>query len=134
MKKIVYLLVLFTGIANAQVVNIPDANFKAKLLAADVTNQIAYGNGGYMKIDANNDGQIQETEVSSVDSLNVNTSNIIDLNGISSFTTLKNSDLGQGVPFIAFAIFNSHDHSFGVFRSVFTARHLNNFLKIILRI
>ena len=89
MKKLVLLLLLFTGMVNAQIINIPDANFKAKLLAADVTNHIAYGNGGYMKIDANNDGQIQETEVSSVDSLNVNTSNIIDLNGISSFTTLK---------------------------------------------
>ncbi len=89
MKKLLYLLLLISAIANAQIVNIPDVNFKAKLLAADVTNHIAYGNGGYMKIDANNDGQIQETEVSAVDSLNVNAASIIDMTGISSFTNLK---------------------------------------------
>ncbi len=89
MKKLTYLLLLVLTGANAQIVNIPDTNFKAKLLAADVINHIAYGNGGYMKIDTNNDGQIQQTEVSLIDSLNVNAAGIIDMTGISDFVNLK---------------------------------------------
>ena len=56
MKKLLYILVLITGVANAQIVTIPDANFRAKLLTSDTSNTVAYGNGGYMKIDANDDG------------------------------------------------------------------------------
>ena len=36
MKKLLLLLLLFTGIANAQIVNIPDANFKARLIALGI--------------------------------------------------------------------------------------------------
>lgn len=92
MKNLFYITLLFTAFANAQIVPIPDANFKAKLLSADVTNQIAYGNGGYMKIDVNEDGEIQELEAQAVDSLNVYNSNIIDLIGITSFNNLKKLD------------------------------------------
>ena len=43
MKKFyTFLVLVFTVIfGNAQIVNIPDVNFKAKLLAADVSNGIA---------------------------------------------------------------------------------------------
>ncbi len=92
MRKLILLLLLFTGIANAQIVNIPDANFKAKLLAADVTNQIAYGNGGYIKIDSNNNGDIEVSEAVVLDSLNVDSSNINNLTGVSSFVNLKKID------------------------------------------
>ena len=88
MKKLFYILILITGMTNAQIVNIPDVNFKAKLLAADVSNDTAYGNGGYIKIDANNDGEIQVLEAQSIDSLNVNFSEIYDLTGVSSFNNL----------------------------------------------
>ena len=41
MKKLYTLLFLVYGfIANAQIVNIPDANFKAKLLSANASNQV----------------------------------------------------------------------------------------------
>lgn len=40
MKHFLFIL-LFASISNAQIVNIPDANFKAKLLAADTSNTIA---------------------------------------------------------------------------------------------
>ncbi|MFN7675690.1 T9SS type A sorting domain-containing protein [Flavobacterium sp.] len=89
MKKLFYILILITGMTNAQIVNIPDANFKAKLLAADVSNDTAYGNGGYIKIDANNDGEIQVLEAQSIDSLDVHFSGIYDLTGVSSFNNLK---------------------------------------------
>lgn len=43
MRKITLLLLLFAGMANAQIVNIPDANFKTVLLSANATNNIAQG-------------------------------------------------------------------------------------------
>lgn len=89
MKKIFLLLLFISTIAQAQIVNIPDANFKAKLLSANMSNQIAYGAGGYLKIDANEDGQIQISEAIVVDSLNIEASNIVDLTGIESFNNLK---------------------------------------------
>lgn len=70
-------------------ITIPDANFKAKLLAADSTNLTAKDlNGLYFKIDANNDAEIQETEAAQVSYLDVKISNIASLEGISSFTNL----------------------------------------------
>lgn len=70
-------------------ITIPDANFKAKLLAADSSNFIAKDlNGQYFKIDANNDAEIQETEAAQVSYLDVKVSSIASLEGISSFTNL----------------------------------------------
>ena len=91
MKKLVYLLILISGICNAQIVNIPDANFKAKLLESDPTNTIAYafGNGGYIKIDANDDGEIQLSEVSIITTLKITDSQVSDLTGIENFINLK---------------------------------------------
>ena len=74
----------------AQILNIPDPNFKAKLLAADTNNTIAHAiGGGYMRVDFNNDGEIQLSEATFIDSLNVNNANIADLTGILSFNNLK---------------------------------------------
>ena len=75
MKKLFYILLLITGLANAQVVNIPDANFKAKLIEQGV--------------DINSDGQIQESEALAADGLNVSNSNISDLTGIEAFTNIQ---------------------------------------------
>ncbi len=71
------------------IVNIPDANFKAKLLSALPTNTVAYSNGLAVKIDFNNDNEIQFSEAIAIDSLDVKLSNIIDLEGINSFLNLK---------------------------------------------
>ena len=89
MKNIFLLLLLFTGIVKAQIVDIPDANFKAKLLEANTSNSIAYSNGFPIQIDANNDGEIENSEAVVVDSLGVSSSNISSLIGISNFTNLK---------------------------------------------
>lgn len=94
MRKIL-LLLLISNWAQAQIVNIPDTNFKNKLLAANSANSIA-GNlatypttGNYCVIDTNGDGQIQLTEAQAITMLNVSYSNISSLQGIESFTNLK---------------------------------------------
>lgn len=61
MKKLLLVLLLFTGMVKAQIVNIPDANFKAKLLSASPTTQLAKNfSDQWIKIDANNDLEIQQ--------------------------------------------------------------------------
>jgi hypothetical protein len=93
MKKIYFLLLVIclSTVANAQIINFPDANFKARLLEASSNNEIARDLTGnnYFKIDANNNGEIDIDEASKVGSLNLNFSNITSLEGISSFVNLK---------------------------------------------
>lgn len=74
------------------VIYFPDYNFKAKLLSSSPTNQVAYSGTGYLKIDANNDNEIQFTEAAVIDSLNVGNANIIDVTGINGFSNLKKFD------------------------------------------
>lgn len=89
MKKYTLLLILFAGMVNAQIINIPDANFKAKLLASDTNNTIANSPFGYIKIDFNNDGEIQVDEAQFVDALDLNNANISNLSGIEGFPNLE---------------------------------------------
>lgn len=93
MKKayIFLVIVVFGFIGNAQIVNIPDANFKAKLLLADHSplNAFVFGfDQQAFKLDVNNDGEIQVSEAQLVIQLNISHSNITDLTGIESFTNL----------------------------------------------
>ena len=82
-------MTVFIGlVGEAQIVTIPDANFKARLLAASPSNTIASDFNGYIKIDANNDGEIQVSEAQAVYHLDVSNSNIGDLTGIASFTSI----------------------------------------------
>lgn len=74
------------------VINFPDSNFKAKLLSSSPTNQVAYSGSGYVKIDTNNDNEIQFTEAAVIDSLNVGYANIVDVTGINGFSNLKRFD------------------------------------------
>ncbi|MEX2595493.1 MAG: T9SS type A sorting domain-containing protein [Salibacteraceae bacterium] len=95
MKKILYLLFFVCAFTQAQNVNIPDANFKSRLLQANTGNNIAKNiNGNYMKIDANGDNQIQVSEAMAVYELNVSGSSsspdIMDLTGVGSFANLTN--------------------------------------------
>jgi len=75
MKRLLYLLCFITITSQAQIVNIPDANFKAALIDRNV--------------DINSDGEIQESEALAVTDLFVANSNISDLTGISSFINLS---------------------------------------------
>ena len=89
MKNIYTLLiVLFTfTFSNAQIVDIPDVNFKNALLFEDVAD--LNGNGSIDgDVDTNNDGQIQESEAASVYRLYINDFDISSLVGIESFTQM----------------------------------------------
>ncbi len=65
-KKTTLLLLLFTSFLQAQIVNIPDPVFKAKLLSADATNNIASDFFGANKIDTNNNGEIEVSEAANI--------------------------------------------------------------------
>lgn len=90
MKKIILLLLLTFGFANAQIINIPDANFKAELLAASPTMQKALNfSDQWIKIDANDDGEIQETEAQQVKLLALSEFLIFNVTGIDGFSNLE---------------------------------------------
>lgn len=98
MKKYYFLIVgfLFFGVASSQIVNIPDANFKTKLLLANPSNDTAINLAGMkIKIDANSDGEIQESEAALVWQLNLRESNISLLTGIDSFISLSVLDCSK---------------------------------------
>ncbi|KAB1155049.1 T9SS type A sorting domain-containing protein [Flavobacterium luteum] len=91
MRKVYFLVVglfFFSGV-KAQIVNIPDANFKEALLLSDSGGQIARDlSEKYFKIDANNDGEIQISEAENVWALNIRMLDIKSVEGISSFINL----------------------------------------------
>jgi Leucine-rich repeat (LRR) protein len=92
MKKIYFLVLafcFFNGLS-AQVINFPDAKFKAKLLNADVTNNIAKdANGISIKIDANNNGEVEVNEINGVIKLKIDNSQLTSLVGIQNFNNLQ---------------------------------------------
>src|SRR6476620_979151 len=91
MKKLYFLLLLVSSIvARAQVINFPDANFKAKLLQPNVA--FDFGMENPITIDANGDGEIEVGEVAAVSFLNVSNANISSRMGISYFTNLARLD------------------------------------------
>lgn len=71
--KLFFLFLLLSSLAvNAQIINIPDANFKAKLLSSSPSNTIAKNlSGNYFAIDANGDGEIQQSEAEQVGELEI---------------------------------------------------------------
>jgi len=88
MRKIICFLLLSLGL-QAQIVSIPDANFKAKLLASSPSNFTAKNlSGHYFKIDSNSDNEIQLSEALQVYSIQVENSSISSLEGIQYFTNL----------------------------------------------
>ncbi|HCN49245.1 MAG TPA: hypothetical protein DIT10_09140 [Chryseobacterium sp.] len=96
----------------AQIVNIPDANFKSKLLESSANNQIAQNlSGSYFAIDANNDGEIQVSEALQVGELKMiypNTFAMIQsYDGILSFANIKSLTIDYAnVPSDPFVISN----------------------------
>ncbi len=95
-ERTVRSFVLRVEAGDEDIVVIPDANFKAKLLAADVTNSIAQNSTFQnMKIDVNNDGEIQISEARAVRTLTVTNSNISDLTGLNSFIFLTDFIAGN---------------------------------------
>lgn len=78
-----------SGFVNAQIVNIPDANLKSKLLQASPTYYIAKNlSGNFFTIDANADGEIQISEALQVSYLYLREMNISNTTGIESFSNV----------------------------------------------
>lgn len=89
MKKYYFLLLFFTTVIQAQIVSIPDANFKAKLLESLPTNYIAKNlAGNYFQIDANGDNAIQVSEAQNVAELDISFANISNATGIEAFSNV----------------------------------------------
>ena len=97
MRKIYVLLIavfIFSGL-KAQVINFPDANFKAKLLSADSVNEIAYVGdfpSASVAIDTNQDGEIEVSEALAIKRLYLGNSGIEDMTGILAFSNLTRLD------------------------------------------
>ncbi|MGV9004415.1 leucine-rich repeat domain-containing protein [Flavobacterium sp.] len=94
MKNVSLLLLLINAFCNAQIITIPDANFKARLLAANATNGIAclgVTSSGCLPgvIDINGNGEIEVSEAENVAVLFVSNPNIVNLTGIEYFTNLE---------------------------------------------
>ena len=98
MKKIYFLVLafcFFNGL-NAQVIDFPDVKFKEHLLSS------TYGGTAYdkdynqVKIDANNDGNIEMSEVSKVTRLAFNSSQFLSMEGISNFKNLEFLTITEG--------------------------------------
>lgn len=102
MKTKLFLLLFFSMFMlglQAQSISIPDANFKAKLLSSSSNNTVAKDlSGNYFKIDANDDGEIQQIEANQVGALEIiypdpygsnNINPIQNYQGILSFVNVK---------------------------------------------
>lgn len=93
MKKLyIFLTFLAFHFSFSQIVNIPDANLKALLLSFSPTNGGALDiNNNSIKIDTNNDGEIQVSEAQQVNALmlQLNNTNITNLDGLNEFPMLK---------------------------------------------
>ncbi|GEN70459.1 DUF7619 domain-containing protein [Chryseobacterium lathyri] len=102
MKKL-YFFVLFLAHLSviAQIVNIPDPQFKAKLLSGTATNHITQNlAGNWIPMDLNNDGEIQVSEAANIRNINIYSSNgnsfpISSIEGIKSFTNLEYLDVSD---------------------------------------
>lgn len=91
MKKIFFLLMFIYWNGFSQIINFPDPVFKAVLLQSTTTNLIAGG----VKIDANDDGEIEISEVYPVYTLELYSRNITDITGIEYFVNLMYCNLSS---------------------------------------
>ncbi len=90
MKNLFFsLMLLFCGLfVQAQIVNIPDANFKNALINSRCVDT-NFDHVGDTDADTNDDGQIQVSEAAAVSWLIVDHRNISDLTGIQAFSNLN---------------------------------------------
>lgn len=99
MKKLYFLFFLTIGfLANAQIINFPDIEFKNKLLSANPTVSIAKDiNSNNIKIDSNNNNEIEVAEALAVYYLDINNvglnptlnNYITNLSGLENFLNLE---------------------------------------------
>ncbi|KMQ60255.1 hypothetical protein ACM46_18780 [Chryseobacterium angstadtii] len=122
-----YFFVLFLAQlpVTAQIVNIPDPQFKALLLSGNTSNHVTQNMANsWTNIDTNNDGEIQLSEAANIKSINIysyTSGTFIQLSsivGIKSFTNLQNLDISDtqnllsvdvsGMPALRSATFNNN--------------------------
>jgi Leucine-rich repeat (LRR) protein len=84
MKKIVLFLLLCSLTTQGQIINIPDANFKAVLL-----NTLNVATSNNLPLDSNNNGEIEQNEALFVTNIGIVESNVTNVTGIEYFTNLK---------------------------------------------
>lgn len=84
-------LLVIPFFATAQVIHFPDVNFKNALLGSDPSNPNNVAMIDYVPIiiDANQNGEIEQSEVAQITTLMINDLNIVSLDGIQYFTNLK---------------------------------------------
>ena len=86
--------------------NIPDANFKAYLLSANASNNIARNTlGNFVAIDSNGDGEIQYTEASVITGLYIDGAAIVSITGIEAFINLTDLGCYANIPTIDASMF-----------------------------
>jgi ABC-type Na+ efflux pump permease subunit len=89
MKKFYFLLLaffIFSGV-NAQIIEFKSPTFKERLLIANTDNDIAKDLlGNSIKIDENNDKEIQLEEALKISALDLKSTPIYDISGIEFFT------------------------------------------------
>ena len=92
MKKIYFLLfaLFLSTVVNAQIIEFKSEAFKARLLIANTDNDIAKDLlGNFIKIDENNDKEIQLEEALKISALDLKSTPIEDISGIEFFINLK---------------------------------------------
>ncbi|MCF6130158.1 T9SS type A sorting domain-containing protein [Flavobacterium sp. AS60] len=90
MKNYLYSLLFLSLISQAQIINFPDANFKAKLMQSSPSESIARDvNYNFVKIDSNDDNEIDVAEASVIYYLQIGFGNINSLSGIENFVNLR---------------------------------------------
>jgi hypothetical protein len=88
-----FVLLFLSLSVTAQIINIPDANFKAKLLQASASSYIAFDfAGNRTAIDTNGNGEIELSEAALIETLYIINANITSLAGIESFVNLNKLD------------------------------------------
>ncbi|MDP2693128.1 MAG: T9SS type A sorting domain-containing protein [bacterium] len=94
-KPYIFLSIFLTFFfSQAQIVNIPDANFKNTLVNTNCVDIDGNGSGD-VDVDTNDDGEIQVTEALAVLGLNVESRSIGSLEGIQSFANLEHLFAGS---------------------------------------
>jgi Secretion system C-terminal sorting domain len=106
-KTLLCLFLLVAGAMNAQIVNIPDVALKTQLLTS--VSATADINGNPFPLDANGDGEIQQTEADVVYQLNIGTVDVLSYQGIEHF---------NNAGFIVCNLFNAVPFNFSVMPSV----------------
>ena len=101
MKKLLLAFLLIATVAKAQIITFPDPAFKAALLSASPDNNIAWNGTENIKIDANDDGEIDMDEAAEVVTIQFQSGGIVDFTGITNFVNVT-----------YFGSYNNNAHTF----------------------